>query len=71
MTLIPKVAEERTQQACASRTVSPPMGNQGDHTVGAHSQRREIKNKYVRVLYSFFLHCFRTVNRLASESPVT
>ena len=71
MTLIPKLAEERTQQACTSRTVSPPMGNPGDHTVGAQSQRLEIKNKHARILYSFFLCCFRTVNRLASESPVT
>ena len=48
------------------------MGNQGDHTVGAHSQRLEINSKYVRILYSFFLHfCFKIVTRLASGSPVT
>ena len=47
------------------------MGNQGDHTVGAHSQRLEIKSKYVRTLYSFLLHGFKTVNRLASGSPVS
>ena len=39
MTLIPKLAEERTRWACASRAVSPPMGHQGDSTGGAHSQR--------------------------------
>ena len=31
-----------------------------------------IKSKYIRILYSFFLHfCFKIVNRLASGSPVT
>ena len=39
MALIPKLAEERTRWACASRAVSPPMGHQGDSTGGAHSQR--------------------------------
>ena len=47
------------------------MENQGDHTAGARGQRLEIKRKHERILHAFFLLCFKTVNRLASGSPVT
>ena len=61
---------ENTAGLC-SRTESPPIGSQGDHTVRAYSHRLEIKSKHARILYSFFLHRFKTVNRLVSASPVT
>ena len=56
------------QELCLPR---PPWGIKGNHTVGAHSQRLETKSKYIRILFSFFLHCFKTVNKLASENQVT
>ena len=70
MALILKTAEEKSR-LMPQGLFLPSMGNQGDPIVGlACSQGLEIKSKDVRILYSFFLHCFKTLNRLASGSPV-
>ena len=52
--LIPKLAETKTQYACASRTVSPPRwGSRGSHSLGSELVVGDKEQKSKKSILSF------------------
>lgn len=61
------LTQQRTQHAHASRTVSSHHAeSRGLHSWGSQSGVGDKEQSVMILYYSFFLHCFNTVNRLTS-----